>query len=90
MLHQLTQPLPLTCKGRRPAPSDRAPPNSTRVLICCDVEARGQTWFFHEKAEGWDDFLRYLAHLPSFRQDWRKAVVHPPFAACETVAFDRG
>jgi hypothetical protein len=62
----------------------------TTDLICCDVEARGRTWFFHEEAEGWDEFLRYLERLPSFRQDWYEAVVHPPFAACETVAYDRG
>lgn len=62
----------------------------TTDLICCDVEARGQTWFFHEEAEGWDEFLRYLERLPTFRKDWYEAVVQPPFAASETVAFDRG
>ena len=62
----------------------------TTDLICCDVEARGQTWFFHEEAEGWDEFLHYLERLPSFRKDWYEAVVQPPFAASETIAFARG
>jgi hypothetical protein len=59
----------------------------TTDLICCDVEARGKTWVYHEEAEGWDDLLRRLEQLPTFRPDWYQAVVHPPFAACETVAF---
>jgi hypothetical protein len=62
----------------------------TTELICCDVQARGQTWFFHEHAEGWDELVRYLERLPSFRKDWYEAVVQPPFAASETVAFTRG
>ncbi|URD60245.1 hypothetical protein M8312_10675 [Sphingomonas sp. KRR8] len=61
----------------------------TTDLICCDVDARGQTWFFHEEAEGWEEFLRYLERLPTFRKDWYEAVVHPPFAASELVAFER-
>lgn len=62
----------------------------TTDLICCDVEARGQTWFFHEDAEGWDEFLRYLDGLPGFRTDWYEAVAQPPFATNETIAFTRG
>ncbi|MCM0000096.1 MAG: hypothetical protein NBV68_11990 [Erythrobacter sp.] len=61
----------------------------TTDLICCDIEARGRTWFYHEEAEGWDHLLHHLAQLPNFRRDWYEAVVHPPFAACETVAFSR-
>ena len=61
----------------------------TTDLICCDVEARGHTWFFHEDAEGWDEFVSYLERLPSFRRDWYEAVVQPPFAASKTVAFTR-
>jgi len=62
----------------------------TTDLICCEVEACGQTWFFHEEADGWEEFLRYLDFLPNFRTDWPQAVVHPAFAANETVAFKRG
>jgi len=61
----------------------------TTDLICCDIEARGETWFFHEEAEGWDDLLRHLEQLPTFKRDWYEAVVHPPFATCDTVAFRR-
>ena len=72
------------------APTTRRGSTWTTDLICCDVEACGQTWFFHEEAEGWDELLRYLERLPSFRQDWYEAVAHPPFAAAETIAFIRG
>lgn len=61
----------------------------TTDLICCDIEARGRTWFYHEEAEGWDHLLHHLEQLPNFRRDWYEAAVHPPFAACETVAFSR-
>jgi hypothetical protein len=61
----------------------------TTDLICCDIEARGQTWFFHEEAKDWDEFLRHLERLPTFRKDWYEAVVHPSFVASETVAFER-
>lgn len=61
----------------------------TTDLICCDIEARGKTWVYHEEAEGWDDLLRHLEQLPTFKQDWYETVVHPPFATCETVAFRR-
>lgn len=62
----------------------------TTDLICCHVEVRGQTWFFHEEAEGWDELLHHLEQLPSFRKDWYEVVAQPPFAASETVAFTRG
>ena len=62
----------------------------TTDLICCEVEACGQTWFFHEEADGWEEFLCYLERLPNFRTDWPQAVGHPAFAANETVAFERG
>ena len=58
-------------------------------LICCDVEIRGQTWFFHEELDGWDLLLQHLQKLPGFRSDWYSAVSQPPFAPCETVAFSR-
>ena len=61
----------------------------TTDLICCDVEAGGQVWSFHEEAEGWEALVRYLERLPRFREDWYQAVVQPPFAASETVAFAR-
>ena len=56
-------------------------------LICCEVEAAGRAWFFHEEAEGWTALVRYLEHLPGFRQDWYASVGHPPFAQSQTVAF---
>ena len=62
----------------------------TTDLICCDVEACGQTWFFHEEAEGWDDFVRHLERLPGFRRDWYEEVVQPTFARSETTAFTKG
>jgi hypothetical protein len=61
----------------------------TTDLICCDVEADGRTWFFHEEAEGWRDFVRYLEQLPGFRGDWYEAVVKPTFARSETIAFTK-
>ncbi len=61
----------------------------TTDLICCEVVAAGQTWFFHEDLPAWDTLLRHLEQLPGFRADWYAAVAQPPFAACETVAYER-
>ena len=61
----------------------------TTDLICCDVDVAGQVWFFHEELPGWELLLKHLQQLPGFRQDWYAAVVQPPFAACETLAFER-
>jgi hypothetical protein len=61
----------------------------TTELICCTVQARDQVWFFHEDAEGWDALVSYLACLPGFKADWYEAVVQPPFAISETVAYAR-
>jgi hypothetical protein len=61
----------------------------TTDLICCDVEIGGQLWFFHEEAAGWKTLLRHLEQLPGFKQDWYRSVVHPTFARCETLAFQR-
>jgi hypothetical protein len=36
----------------------------TTDLICCDVEADGQAWFFHEEVEGWDLLMTHLERLP--------------------------
>ena len=58
-------------------------------LICCEVEASGTVWFFHEEAEGWKAFISYLEQLPGFRSDWYQSVVLPPFAVSETVAYSR-
>jgi hypothetical protein len=58
-------------------------------LICCEVEASGKVWFFHEEADGWEGLISYLEQLPGFRPDWYQAVVLPPFARSETVAFAR-
>ena len=61
----------------------------TTDLICCEVEAEGQTWFFHEEAEGWEGLVRYLETLPCFKADWYEAVAKVPFARSETPAFVR-
>lgn len=62
----------------------------TTDLICCEVAAAGETWFFHEELPPWDALLRHLEQLPGFRADWYAAVAQPPFAPCETVAYERG
>jgi hypothetical protein len=59
----------------------------TTDLICCDVEAAGRVWTFHEEAAGWKDLIAHLASLPGFRTDWYAEVVNPPFATNETVAY---
>ncbi len=61
----------------------------TTDLICCEVEANGETWFFHEEAEGWETLISYLEKLPGFCAGWYEAVVQPPFAVSETVAYSR-
>ena len=61
----------------------------TTDLICCEVEAAGRTWFFHEEAAEWDALLRHLEALPGFRSDWYAAVVQPPFETGETVAYEQ-
>ena len=61
----------------------------TTDLICCDVEIGGKTWCLHEEVEGWDLLTKHLEQLPGFRSDWYTAVVRPPFAPSEIVAFRR-
>ena len=61
----------------------------TTDLICCDLEVAGHVWSFHEEAAGWQDLIAHLSALPGFRADWYEAVVGPPFATSETIAFDR-
>ena len=61
----------------------------TTDLICCDVEVAGHISTFHEETKGWSDLIAHLSALPGFRFDWYEAVVSRPFAASETVAFDR-
>jgi hypothetical protein len=61
----------------------------TTDLICCDVEVAGHVWTFHEEAAGWPDLIAHLSMLPNFRADWYEAVVSPPFAISETIAFHR-
>lgn len=61
----------------------------TTDLICCEVQANGETWFFHEEAEGWDAVIDHLKQLPGFKSDWYEAVVRPPFASSKVVAYMR-
>ena len=61
----------------------------TTDLICCDVAIAGHIWTFHEEQKDWDELITHLAKLPGFRADWYEAVVQPPFAASQTIAFDR-
>lgn len=61
----------------------------TTDLICCDVEAGGQIWTFHEAARGWDALIAHLSGLPGFNADWYGSVVNPPFAINQTVAYRR-
>ena len=61
----------------------------TTDLICCDVEVRDRDWTFHEETAGWTELIAHLSALPDFRTDWYGAVVSPPFAKSETIAFDR-
>lgn len=58
-------------------------------LICCQVEANGQIWRFHEEAEGWREFVAYLEELPGFKHDWFQSVALLPFETCETLAYLR-
>lgn len=58
--------------------------------ISCDVEVAGHVWTFHEEAAGWPDLIAHLSALRGYRADWYEAVVNPPFATSETVAFNRG
>ncbi|WP_267414216.1 hypothetical protein [Sphingomonas sp. GC_Shp_4] len=61
----------------------------TTDLICCNVEIQGCVWTFHEEADGWQALVAHLSALPEFRSDWYEAVVGPPFATSETIAFKR-
>ena len=61
----------------------------TTDLICCDVMVGDKVWTFHEELLGWDLLIDHLQQLPSFRGDWFTSVSRPPFAASETVAFER-
>jgi hypothetical protein len=61
----------------------------TTDLICCEIRARDLVWVFHEEAEGWDRLVAHLEELPGFRRDWYQAVVQPPFATTEAIAYTR-
>jgi hypothetical protein len=61
----------------------------TTDLICCDVEVHGQVWTFHEETIGWNDLTAHLSGLPGIVCDWHGAVINPPFAMSETVAYRR-
>lgn len=61
----------------------------TTDLICCDVEVAGHVWTFHEEAAGWSDLIAHLSALPGFRDALYEAVVSPPFATAEMIAFNR-
>jgi hypothetical protein len=61
----------------------------TTDLICCDVQAVGRDWFFHEEMVGWELLLDRLKGLPGFRTDWFSAISQPAFVSAETVAFQR-
>ncbi len=61
----------------------------TTDLICCDVVLADEVWRFHEELVGWDLLVDHLQGLPNFRADWFARVSQPPFAASETVAFNR-
>ena len=65
----------------------------TADLICLDVQLRnGTSWFLHEEALGWEDFLDAAQHaLPGMRAfpSWFPAVAQPAFARNEQIIFDR-
>jgi hypothetical protein len=61
----------------------------TTDLICCDVAIQGRLWTFHEEAAEWQALTAHLSALPGIRNDWYEAVVNPPFATNETIAFKR-
>jgi hypothetical protein len=61
----------------------------TTDLICCDVEAGGKVWTFHEDQVGWASLVEHLEALPDFRLDWFAVVSQPAFVTNETVAFKR-
>lgn len=85
----------------KPVVPDQLPPRQIEVvtfykrdelmtdLICCDVQIDGETFFFHEEAEGWDLLIKHLEQLPGFRSDWYASVSQPPFSLSTTVAFRR-
>jgi hypothetical protein len=66
----------------------------TTDLICLDVVLRdASTWFLHEEAPGWEDFLHAAERaLPGMRpfQAWFAEVSQPAFARNETLLFERG
>jgi hypothetical protein len=65
----------------------------TTDLICCDVvadDAAGAvTWFCHEDASEWREWLDNLESLDGFDPDWFSRVSQPPFGSCETIAYVR-
>jgi len=61
----------------------------TTDLICCEVVLTDIVRTFHEELDGWTSLIDHLAKLPGFRADWFAVVSQPPFATCETVAFNR-
>ncbi|HEX8902056.1 hypothetical protein, partial [Vitreimonas sp.] len=61
----------------------------TTDLICCEIIARDETWFFHEEQPEWSDVLELVQQLPGFDDEWLSKVMLPPFAENRTIAFER-
>ena len=61
----------------------------TTDLLCCEIIAAGQTFFFHEEWSGWSNLTTKLEGLDGFRKDWFAHVSQPPFEECRFVAFAR-
>lgn len=61
----------------------------TTDLLCCEIEADGHLWFYHEEASEWRTLIEHLEALPDFRKDWFSAVSQAPFDESLTVAFSR-
>ncbi|HQS96013.1 hypothetical protein [Novosphingobium sp. 17-62-19] len=62
----------------------------TTDLMCCDIQmACGQTLWFHEEMPHWNDVVAQIELLEGFTQDWRSHVIHPPFAECRFMAYEK-
>ncbi|MEL7682821.1 hypothetical protein AAG594_00640 [Citromicrobium bathyomarinum] len=60
----------------------------TTDLICCEINANGQTHLYHEEWEGWEDLIADLEGIDGFRRDWFSKVSQPPFSASRFLAFE--
>lgn len=61
----------------------------TTDLICCELTlGDGPQIRLHEDLPQWERDMARLANLDGFDKNWFAKVSQPPFASCNTIAYE--